>query len=298
MAASQTKAELKTKGENPYLLDLPAVVSFSGGRTSGFMLRQILDAHEGKPDGLEVCFQNTGLEHPATLDFIKEVGERWEVPITWLEYCLDENGDHSFKIVDYDTASRDGEPFTQLIEKKQYLPNPIARICTVNLKMRILHRFLKTIPEFDQAETYVNAIGLRADEPRRALRMINNGDRDGDGKDSVVPMYHAGHTEEDVLEFWKAQPFDLNLPLVGNMAGNCVGCFLKGAGKLEVLMEEMPENFEWWERAEKMVPTKHGRGAIFRKDRPTYANLMKQVREQGRLFGPDDEDTIPCMCTD
>jgi hypothetical protein len=40
---------------SPYLLDLPAVVSFSGGRTSGFMLRHILDAHGGQPDDLKVC---------------------------------------------------------------------------------------------------------------------------------------------------------------------------------------------------------------------------------------------------
>jgi hypothetical protein len=117
-------------------------------------------------------------------------------------------------------------------------------------------------------------------------------------EDPIAPMYHAGHTEEDVLEFWKAQPFDLNLPLVGNMAGNCVGCFLKGAGKVEVLMEEMPEHFGWWEKAETMIVGGSGRGNVFRKDRPTYANLMKQVREQGRLFSSDTDDTIPCMCTD
>ena len=95
---------------NPYLLDLPAVVSFSGGRTSGFMLRQILDAHGGQPDGLKICFQNTGLEHPATYDFVRECGERWGVEITWLEYCLDAEGGHSYRIVDFDTASRDGSP--------------------------------------------------------------------------------------------------------------------------------------------------------------------------------------------
>ena len=66
---------------NPYLLDLPAVVSFSGGRTSGFMLRHILDAHGGQPEDLVVSFQNTGLEHPATYDFIKEVEDRWGVDI-------------------------------------------------------------------------------------------------------------------------------------------------------------------------------------------------------------------------
>jgi 3'-phosphoadenosine 5'-phosphosulfate sulfotransferase (PAPS reductase)/FAD synthetase len=277
---------------NPYLLDLPAVVSFSGGRTSGFMLRQILDAHGGQPDDLKICFQNTGLEHPATLEFVREVSRRWDIPITWLEYCLDGEGKHSFRVVDYESASREGEPFTALIEKKRYLPNPVARICTVNLKMQTLDRFLKGLPAF--AGGYTNAVGLRFDEPRRALRIRSDNARE----DMTCPMYHAGHTEEDVLEFWKAQPFDLNLPLVGNMAGNCVGCFLKGAGKLEILMEEMPQFFDWWVKAETLIPAKHGLGAVFRSDRPSYAAMLQQTKMQGRLFDDRPEDTIPCMCTD
>tara|TARA_R100000458_G_scaffold18097_1_gene15703 strand:- start:1179 stop:2021 length:843 start_codon:yes stop_codon:yes gene_type:complete len=277
---------------NPYLLDLPAVVSFSGGRTSGFMLRQILDAHGGQPEGLVVCFQNTGLEHPATYNFIKEVEDRWGVDITWLEYDLDEENKPTFKVVDYDTASRNGEPFEKMILKKSYLPNPVARICTVQLKIRTLSKYLNSLEAF--ADGWTNAIGLRFDEPRRALRLKG----DTVKEDNVAPMYHAKHTEEDVLEFWKNQPFDLELPLRGNMAGNCVGCFLKGQGKLEILMEEMPEHFDWWVKAESLVPAAHGQGGVFRKDRPSYANLTKQVREQGSLFPPDDEDTIPCMCTD
>jgi 3'-phosphoadenosine 5'-phosphosulfate sulfotransferase (PAPS reductase)/FAD synthetase len=277
---------------NPYLLDLPAVVSFSGGRTSAFMLRQILDAHGGKVEGLEVCFQNTGLEHPATLDFVKEVEEQWGVPITWLEYTLDNEMQPTFKVVDYETAARDGLPFTKLIEKKQYLPNPVARTCTVQLKIRTLKRYLDTLPAFQDG--WVNAVGLRYDEPRRATRLKG----DCAKEESYAPMYHAKHTEEDVLAFWKAQPFDLQLPLTGNMAGNCVGCFLKGGSKLEILMEEMPEHFEWWVEAEKMASNTAKTGARFRTDRPSYASLLKMSQQQGRLFDGLDDDTIPCMCTD
>jgi len=278
---------------SPYLLDLPAVVSFSGGRTSGFMLRNILDAHGGQPDGLEVCFQNTGLEHPATLQFIKDVQERWGVRITWLEYCVDEENQHDFRVVDFDRASRKGEPFTALIKKKKYLPNPVARICTVNLKMRTMDRYLKSLPGF--ADGYTNAVGLRYDEPRRVMRMKGDNGRE----EVVCPMYHARHTEEDVLAFWKVQAFDLGLPLAGNMAGNCVGCFLKGRPKLEILIEEMPEHFDWWIEAEKMIPTEAGAGAVFRGDRPRYEHMVKQVREQGALFDKDaEDDTVSCFCTD
>ncbi len=30
---------------NPYQIESPALISFSGGRTSGYMLRQIIDAY-------------------------------------------------------------------------------------------------------------------------------------------------------------------------------------------------------------------------------------------------------------
>tara|TARA_Y100000310_G_scaffold337057_2_gene423155 strand:- start:1015 stop:1854 length:840 start_codon:yes stop_codon:yes gene_type:complete len=277
---------------NPYLLDLPAVVSFSGGRTSGFMLRHILDAHGGQPDDLQVCFQNTALEHPVTYTFVRECERRWGVDITWLEYFVNDENNHDCKIVDFDTASRDGEPFTQLILKKKYLPNPVTRICTANLKMRTLDRHLKGMPGFE--EGYTNAVGLRYDEPRRVHRIRSYNSRE----DMYCPMYHAKHTEEDVLAWWKEQDFDLELPLTGNLAGNCVGCYLKGRGKLEVLMEEMPEHFDWWVRAEQLIAATANAGASFRSDRPTYKSMMATARSQGRLFPADDEDTIPCMCTD
>lgn len=46
---------------NPCKIEGPAVISFSGGRTSGMMLRAILDAHGGTlPADVRVLFANTG----------------------------------------------------------------------------------------------------------------------------------------------------------------------------------------------------------------------------------------------
>ena len=56
---------------NPYLIDEPAVISFSGGRTSAYMLYKVLEAHGGRlPDHVVVAFSNTGKEMPQTLDFV------------------------------------------------------------------------------------------------------------------------------------------------------------------------------------------------------------------------------------
>ena len=63
-----------------YRVEGPALISFSGGRTSGFMLWHILDAYDGKlPDDVHVCFANTGKEREETLRFVHAFGE----------WCLD-----------------------------------------------------------------------------------------------------------------------------------------------------------------------------------------------------------------
>ena len=56
---------------NPYSVPHPAVVSFSGGRTSAHLLKHTVDAYGGElPDDIAVVYANTGLEGPETLDFI------------------------------------------------------------------------------------------------------------------------------------------------------------------------------------------------------------------------------------
>ena len=117
---------------NPYRIAGPALVSFSGGRTSAFMLKRILDAHGGTlPPDIQVCFANTGRELEETLSFVEECSRRWAVPITWLEY--DPAAPHHTRIVTHATASRDGEPFRAVIAARGFLPNPVTRFCTSEL---------------------------------------------------------------------------------------------------------------------------------------------------------------------
>lgn len=60
-----------------FKIDGPAVISFSGGRTSGLMLRRCLDA--GLQPDVHVLFANTGKERPETLDFVRDCGLNWGV---------------------------------------------------------------------------------------------------------------------------------------------------------------------------------------------------------------------------
>jgi len=62
---------------SPYILPNGNVaIAFSGGRTSAYMLHQILEASGDLPERVIVSFQNTGREMPETLDFMQECGDR------------------------------------------------------------------------------------------------------------------------------------------------------------------------------------------------------------------------------
>ena len=85
---------------DPYRIPRPAVISFSGGRTSGYMLEHIVAAYGGTlPDDIAVVFANTGLEHPVTLDFVDTCARAWDIEIVWVEYDWD--APHRTRIVDH-----------------------------------------------------------------------------------------------------------------------------------------------------------------------------------------------------
>jgi hypothetical protein len=70
---------------------------------------------------------------PQTLDFVRDCGERWNVPIVWVEYAPDGEKQRKFRVVDHRTASRQGEPYEALLRERRYLPNPVTRFCTTQL---------------------------------------------------------------------------------------------------------------------------------------------------------------------
>lgn len=76
---------------NPYLIAGPALISFSGGRTSAYMLRMILDAHGGTlPDDVHVCFANTGKERFVTICPLAKAGvTARDIAAFWKEQPFD-----------------------------------------------------------------------------------------------------------------------------------------------------------------------------------------------------------------
>ncbi len=259
---------------DPFKIIEPTVISFSGGRTSAYMLWRILQSNNGLPKDAMVIFANTGKEEEATLKFVNDCSINWNVPITWLEYRKNKP---FFEIVNYYNASRNGEPFEQLIDKKNYLPNQAQRFCTQELKVNAIDRYLKSLG----IKEYATFIGIRADEHRRVSKISAQADK-------FMPLARDGVSEKDVWEFWNKNNFDLNLPKSSG-SSNCDLCFLKGTNILISLIQQKPDRVIWWEKQENKIK------ARFSKDRPTYAQMGKFNREQSQLF---IDETIPCFCGD
>ena len=262
---------------DPFKINGLTCISFSGGRTSAYMLWRVLQSNGGLPDEAKVCFANTGKEEEATLEFVDRCSKEWDVPIVWVEY---RSADPKFAIVDFETASRNGEPFSQLIEKKNYLPNPVSRFCTEELKVKAIDRCLAS----ENIDAYM-MVGVRADEPRRVPKLRARG--------LLVPLVDAGVTQAEVQAFWKSQPFDLGLTYRNGITalGNCDLCYLKGPNQILSLIRDDPKRAVWWMQQEEKIK------ATFRSDRPSYAEMHRFSQQQTDMFAGMDEG-IDCFCGD
>ena len=142
-AAAQARDVTADVAANPYRIAAGSpwfhVLNVSGGRSSAYMLRQVLDAHGGTlPERCEAIFANTGRKRAETLDFVAALSDRWHVPITWLEFDHEPDGRNGSKyranVVTRETASLDGAPFDALL-RVGWLPSVTLRICTSELKV-------------------------------------------------------------------------------------------------------------------------------------------------------------------
>ena len=289
---------------DPFKIAGPTCISFSGGRTSAYMLWRVLQSNGGLPSDAVVCFANTGKEDEATLRFVRDCGERWGVPIQWLEYRQADEASDRWRVVDFTSASRDGEPFEAVIRQRNYLPNPVTRFCTSELKIRVMHKWLRanwqTLGWADTDQEWDQMIGIRADEHRRVAKIKARGHSTETVKETMLmPLADAGVTLTDIDAFWSSQTFRLELPTVNGrtLAGNCDLCFLKAANQVQTLIAQKPERAIWWARMESLALASKPSGAVFRSDRPTYAQMLENTKQQVDFIG-HDEEAIACFCGD
>ena len=213
------------------------LVSFSGGRTSAFMAKWILNNLDDEYE-IIVVFANTGKERNETLDFVQKCNDYFKFNCIWVEAIT--NPEHGkgvrAKVVDYETASRNGQPFEDMI-KKHGMPSVKSPHCTRELKKYAIHSYAKSIGW----KKYYTAIGIRVDEiDRMSSSMVK--------ERFIYPLCsQIPTTKNNINKFWRDQPFDLELK---TYEGNCDLCFKKSFRKLMTIVKETPKLIDWWSEME------------------------------------------------
>jgi hypothetical protein len=220
------------------------VISFSGGRTSAYMTKKILDTMTNEYE-IKVIFANTGFENEATLQFVHDCDTQFNFNTIWLEgVTVYEPGvGMNHKVVTFETAARKGEPFEDMV-KKYGVTNVQAPQCTRNLKRYPIESYLRSIDW--KIRDYDLAIGIRTDEQRRV--------KDDKTRNVVYPLVDWFPVEHQ---------------------GNCKTCWKKSFNKLERIYHETPEHFDFFQRLEE---TYGNIGAEFQK----YDDALPRVFFRGR----------------
>lgn len=241
-------------------LEHDIVCSFSSGRTSGLMVKKLVDelsvgivsvfGNKGKPKykkhltkyghNLFVVMTNTTKEREESLKFADKCDKQFGFELIYLEAIVtNQKGIGSkAKIVSYQNLRRNGEVFESLIQKLG-IPNAARSKCSSELKTNVVRAFCKEIG----LKKYWNAVGIRIDEPKRL-----NFEKAEQEKVFYPLATTFKVTRFDVNAFWAIQSFDLELK---SYEGNCDMCWKKSKRKLMTIATENPKLTQWWLDIEK-----------------------------------------------
>jgi len=210
-------------------------ISFSGGRTSAFMTKWMLDNVQDDYNKIIVVFANTGQENEETLRFVNQCDKQWGFSVVWVEAVVDfrKNKGVTHHVVDFSSASRKGEPYIEVI-KKYGIPNMSYPHCNRDLKLAPLHSYAKELGW--KKGSYETAIGIRIDEMDRvSSKMVE--------EKIIYPLVeNKKMTKEMISIWWSKQSFNLNLK---EHEGNCKWCWKKSKRKLLTLAKDTPEIFDF-----------------------------------------------------
>ena len=195
-----------------------------------------------------------------------------------------------------------GITFDEVVETKGgWLPNKLHRYCTTNLKL---------VPMFEWWYHNIGVpvemrIGFRANEIKRADRMIDRSDPDGllefkhtfekhkDGRNKwdtwkwqkpAFPLIEDRIYKDTIEKYWKEK--DVRFAWMNN----CVGCFHRNEMLLKRMFEREPEKMEWFSSKE---AGRDGRGTW--RTGITYEQIKKH-KLQFDLFDEDFNDCDSGYC--
>lgn len=199
------------------------VISFSGGRTSAYLVNLMRD----DPDARFV-FMDTGAEHPATYEFVRNVVKHFGIELTCLR--VDVNPElgkgNGYKVISIDDIRQDLKPWAAMIEKYG-VPYVGGAFCTDRMKLGPFTKYCND--EFGKGN-FETWLGIRADEPNRLTP-----------KHGIRFLAEISDFEKrDILNWWSSQDFDLG---IDEWNGNCVFCMKKSDLKLAAAQRDNPSAY-------------------------------------------------------
>lgn len=192
-------------------------------------------------------------------------------------------------------------------EIKHYVPNVMRRICTVEMKIIPMAKFIiKNIGEIVETR-----IGFRANETRRANNMIARLNSDGIMEQKIVVEKHKNGNNK-----WQNTPYQIpRFPLIEDniykdkvekywedknvrfaYMNNCVGCFHRNEVLLKHMSVRNPNKFDWFVEKEKKAIQSFNKSAGWKAGiGPTY-DVIKKSLKQLELFDDDFNECDSGYC--
>jgi hypothetical protein len=266
-------------------------VSFSAGRTSGRMTNKLLEEGYAEEFDLIFGFANTGQENEKSLVFADRCDKEWGLNLVWLEAVTHPGRlGCTHRVVTFETASRNGEPFEQMIQKYG-IPNKAYPHCTRELKINPILSYLKS--QGWKKGAYLRAIGIRADEPKRIRK-------DAKAEGIIYPLVSPfPMTKPEINEWWAAQSFDLGLE---EHQGNCTWCWKKSLRKHVKLYQESPEIFQFpAQMEEKYGLAGHnvdGNPRVFFRSNTSTKGLIQIAQSSAEIRIPSDDPDADSGCSE
>lgn len=255
------------------------VVSFSGGRTSAYLCNLMIKNFG--VENVDIVYMDTGFEHPETYKFIKACNDNLKLDITCLrgDFGNPLGAGVGYNVVSIDSILCDGMPFSEMMAKYG-TPYTGGMFCTDRMKLKPFKKYCDGKYGKGGYETW---LGIMADEMSRVYgSKINKRLQElGVDSDTLIKMLRCSEWDrrkyfvvgegfedklrndinnklssgirylaeisdfekQDVLDFWKAMPFDLG---IDEHLGNCVFCPKKSNLKLAAAQRDEPELYMKW----------------------------------------------------
>jgi hypothetical protein len=194
-----------------------------------------------------------------------------------------------------------GPTYDWVLAHGGWLPNPLHRYCTKEMKVDPI--FYWWAKKFGRDSPVKMNIGYRADEGKRANRMLERLNKDGftetrgslekrpDGKNKwgsfawrrpQFPLIEDGIKKDRINAFWADKPVrfaDYN---------NCVGCFHRNPVFLKFMYDTHPAKMDWFRDQE------GEKKRFWRSDVP-YAKIKKMM-PQTKLYPEDFSECDSGYC--